>query len=69
MKTKLTIPERYLRERGTDTYCPAAFNPDGTLFGVTLGLNLIQDELPKDVIGEFEIKDDGNIQIYLYGGR
>lgn len=69
METKPIAPEQFLRERNTDCYCPIAPNPDGSIFGVTLGLNLIRDTPSDNTIREFEINDDGEIQIYLYRER
>ena len=64
-------PETYLRERGTDCYCPYDTETGELITGMTYirlthGMTYITQ--PENVVGEFWYNKQGELQIELYEG-
>lgn len=56
------LDEYYLRERGTDCYCPGVFDKDGYLTNIMTGMNILGTP-PGKVVGEFWYEPDGSISV------
>lgn len=57
--------QTFLRERGTDCYCPY----DTESGELTTGLSYIILTQPENVVGEFWYNEQGELQIELYKGE
>ncbi len=57
--------EKFVRQRGTECFCPVEFNKDGTVT-VVLGLSLLTYNPPGEVVGEFWFDEQTNqLQVEL----